>query len=249
MSRIRLSGFALGVAALLAVAVPAWAKPALWLVRSQTATIYLFGTVHILKPDTPWRSPKLDHAFTAAKELWLEIDDGGSYIASFPLVQRLGTDYRKPLSSKLSRATLDKVEAALKDNGVADPRGRIQWLRPWVVAGMVGRRGKNTGVERGSGVDLSLQEDAAEVEKPVRALETTEQQLRIFADLPPAVEVAYLEDALAHRDDGAETFETLVAAWLAGDVDKLGQLEKQHDGPVGDELYRRIFVERNRVRS
>jgi uncharacterized protein YbaP (TraB family) len=154
--------------------MPALAKPALWMVRSPTATIYLFGTVHILKPDTPWRSPKLEQAFASAKELWLEIDDAGSYIAGIPLVQRLGTDYRKPLSSKVSKATLDKIDAALRENGVKDGRARVEWLRPWMVAQMVGRSSRNLGVERGSGVDLTLQEDAAEVEKPVHALETKE---------------------------------------------------------------------------
>jgi uncharacterized protein YbaP (TraB family) len=41
-------------------------------------------------------------------------------------------------------------------------------------------------------------------------------------------------------------FEALVAAWLAGDVDKLGKMEKQYEAPVDDELYHRMFVERNK---
>jgi uncharacterized protein YbaP (TraB family) len=238
--------FALGVVAAMVLVLPAWAKPALWVVRSPTATIYLFGTIHALKPDTPWRSPKLEHAFASSKELWLEIVDGGSYRASFPLIQRLGTDYRKPLSSKLSRATLDKVDAALKANGLSDGRAKVEWLRPWAVAQMVGDAKAGAGMERGSGADLSLQEDAAEADKPVRGLETKEQQLRIFADLPPPVEIAYLEDVLAHRNEGGGEIDALVAAWLAGDVDKLAKLQKEHDGPVADELYRRLLVERNK---
>ncbi len=232
---------------LMAVAAgPALAKPALWGVRGATATIYLFGTVHALKPDTPWRSPKLEHAFAQSKELWLEIADAGSYRAGIPLWQRLGTDYRKPLSSKLPRATLDRIDAILKANGVPDGRARIEWLRPWAVALMLGGTKGNMGLERGSGADLSLQEDAAEEDKPVRALETKEQQLRIFADLPPDVEVAYLNQTLAHRDEATDTLDKLLAAWMAGDVETLGKLEKQHEGPVEDELYQRVFVRRNK---
>jgi uncharacterized protein YbaP (TraB family) len=231
---------------LLLAADPAFAKPALWVVRSPTATIFLFGTIHALKPDMAWRSPKLEQAFAQSKELWLEISDAGSYRAGIPLWQRLGTDYRKPLSSKLPRATLDKVDAALKANGVPDGRARVEWLRPWAVAMMVAGTKGNVGLERGSGADLSLQEDAAEVEKPVHALETKEQQLRIFADLPPALEIGYLDDALAHRDESAGTLEKLLAAWMAGDVAALGALEKSHDGPVEEELYQRIFVQRNK---
>jgi uncharacterized protein YbaP (TraB family) len=31
------------------------AEPALWKVQGPKATIYLFGTVHVLKPDVVWR--------------------------------------------------------------------------------------------------------------------------------------------------------------------------------------------------
>ncbi len=234
------------LAAVLSAAAPVAAKPALWVVRSPTATIYLFGTVHTLRPGTPWRSPKLEQAFATSKELWLEIVDGGSYRAGFPLMQKLGTDYRRPLSSKLPKPVLDKIDAALRGNGVAEGRARVEWLRPWVVAQMVGKPMRETGAERGSGVDLSLQEDAAEVDKPVHALETKEQQFRIFADLPPEIEIAYLEDALAHRDDPQDKFDKLVDAWLGGQVDTLGVMERESDGPVANELYRRIFVERNK---
>jgi hypothetical protein len=239
-------GLFVALALLAGSTLPARAKPAMWVVTSPTATIYLFGTVHALKPGTPWRSTKLEKAFNSSKELWLEIIDGGSYRASIPLMQQYGTDYRKPLSSKLSRATLDKVDAALKSNGIAEGRARYEWVRPWVLAQMVSKSNGTVGIERGSGVDLSLQEDAAEVEKPVRALETSEQQLRIFADLKPDVEIALLEAELAHRDEPPAEFDALVSAWLAGDVEALGKMEKKHSSPAEDELYRRLLVDRNK---
>ena len=34
----------------------ALAEPALWAIKDKDSTIYLFGTVHVLKPDTQWRS-------------------------------------------------------------------------------------------------------------------------------------------------------------------------------------------------
>jgi len=46
----------LGVVAAMLLVLPGWAKPALWVVRSPTATLYLFGTIHALKPGiTPER--------------------------------------------------------------------------------------------------------------------------------------------------------------------------------------------------
>jgi uncharacterized protein YbaP (TraB family) len=37
---------------ILGVAAPAMAEPALWAIKDKDSTIYLFGTIHVLKPDT-----------------------------------------------------------------------------------------------------------------------------------------------------------------------------------------------------
>ena len=39
------------------LAFPAVAEPALWIIHGTGSTIYLFGTVHALKPSTVWFSP------------------------------------------------------------------------------------------------------------------------------------------------------------------------------------------------
>jgi uncharacterized protein YbaP (TraB family) len=226
---------------------PALAKPALWVVRGATATIYLFGTIHALKPDMQWHSPKLDHAFGEAKEIWFEIADAGFYRAAIPLMQKLGTDYRVPLSAKLPKAELDQIDAALRRAGVKEGRARYEWVRPWVLALMLGGGPtKGMGLERGSGADLSLQEDAVEADKPVHALETKEQQLRIFADLPPDIELTLLDNALAHMDEGPARLDALLAAWMAGDVETIGKLSFAHDSPSSEVLYQKLLVDRNK---
>ena len=240
-----LAATAVGLALLVS---PALAKPALWVVRSATATIYLFGTIHALKPDMQWHSAKLDHAFSDAKEIWFEIGDAGFYRAAIPLMQKLGTDYRVPLSAKLPKAKLDQIDAALRKAGVKEGRARFEWVRPWVLALMLGGGPtRGIGLERGSGADLSLQEDAVEADKPVRALETKEQQLRIFADLPPDIELALLDDALAHMDEGPARLDALLAAWMAGDVDKIAKLSFTRDSAASEVLYQKLLVERNKT--
>lgn len=238
---------ALAVLLFVGGAAPALAKPALWVVRSATATIYLFGTIHALPYDLDWHFPKLDKAFAQAKELWLEIADGGSYRESVGLFRQYGSDYTHPLTSKLTPKQRTQVDAALKRMGKADGLWDMEWVRPWVIALLVGGGPtRNYNVERGAGADLSLQEDAAEADKPVRALETKEQQLRIFADLPRAEEMALLDEALSHMNDAADTYNALVKAWMAGDVDVLAKLGINHDGPHTELFYNRILVERNK---
>ena len=47
--------------------------PAMWVIRDEDSTIYLFGTVHVMKADTPWRTPRIAAALASADELVLEI--------------------------------------------------------------------------------------------------------------------------------------------------------------------------------
>ena len=66
-------GLAASAISAIAAAGAAFAEPGLWVVKDKDSTIYLFGTVHMLKPDTVWHSPKIDKALGSAKELWLEL--------------------------------------------------------------------------------------------------------------------------------------------------------------------------------
>ena len=58
-------GLGLGLAVIAGAPAPVMAqdaaaetgKPALWVVRDADSTIYLFGTVHLLRPETVWNSP------------------------------------------------------------------------------------------------------------------------------------------------------------------------------------------------
>ena len=45
------------------------ADPALWVVKDKDTTIYLFGTVHVLKPGTEWLDGGVKKAYDASPEV------------------------------------------------------------------------------------------------------------------------------------------------------------------------------------
>src|SRR3546814_5779530 len=45
------------------------ADPALWVVKDEDTTIYLFGTVHVLKPGTLWFDDEVRQAFEDRKSV------------------------------------------------------------------------------------------------------------------------------------------------------------------------------------
>ncbi|MGH8216428.1 MAG: TraB/GumN family protein, partial [Rhodanobacteraceae bacterium] len=102
--------------ALLACA-PALADPALWMANSPTATVYLFGTVHVLPKDAHWHYPALDEALAASEKLYVEEDDDAPLTMQM-LVLEYGMDLQHPLSDKLDAADQARLAAAAGAAGV-----------------------------------------------------------------------------------------------------------------------------------
>ena len=143
--RFRSTALAIG-AALAFVSGPTLADPALWAVRSNGSTVYLFGTIHAIDPSKVWRTPALDSAFGDSSELWLEVPlpvtSKGSPQPVTPeetqqivqLVVRLGTTRDgPPLSSRLTTAEAAKLTTLLPPM----PKGAVDRMRPWLVAPLV----------------------------------------------------------------------------------------------------------------
>jgi uncharacterized protein YbaP (TraB family) len=231
----------LGFLALIPFAGTAAAEPALWIARQGEATIYLFGTVHLLKPDADWRGQKIKTAFESSSMLWLELDDAAKGGLDEKLLWKYGKDPAHPLSTKLTPDERQKLRDAAAKAGI--PPVAFESLRPWLAALQLGKAPMmQAGYNPEMGVDRQLLADAKAGSKPVMGLETTEQQMRFFADLPPQVELALLTQTLDHGSEGAAQLDQLAGAWLAGDVDALNALLKQEDMAVSDKRLRKLLL-------
>src|ERR1700761_3868686 len=145
---------AAGLAAM-ALATAASAEPALWKVQGAHATVYLFGTVHVLKSTTQWRSPKIQAAFDASGTLWEEVPDADDTAAAQALIMQYGVDPAHPLSSQLDAAGKAKLTAAETAYGLPD--AGIEMLRPWLAAVTFSTLPViKAGYDPKSGVDLVL---------------------------------------------------------------------------------------------
>ena len=61
-----------GSLALFRPALPAKAEPAMWVIRDNDSTVYLIGTLHLLRHETEWNTAKVEKTLTESTELWLE---------------------------------------------------------------------------------------------------------------------------------------------------------------------------------
>jgi uncharacterized protein YbaP (TraB family) len=238
--------FSLALVALLAMgASPVRAEPALWAIKDKDSTIYLFGTVHVLKPDTQWRSARIAKAFTAADDVVMEIEQPEDPKTIQPLMLKYGIDQVTPLSSKLKPQTYQKLDTAAQAMGF--PAGGLETMRPWLAALTVSLTPlRMAGYDADSGVEKLLTAQAKAAGKPISALETMEQQIRFFADMTPAQEIQLLESTLDDIDDDPAQVDALVTAWAADDQKALAKQmvdEMRRDYP---QVYSLLLVDRNR---
>jgi hypothetical protein len=220
------------------------AGPALWVVSDADSTIYLFGTVHVLRPTTAWGSARVDAAFDSADQIWFEISNPDDQAAIMPLVQQHGISPDRPLSILLTADEMTALNAAAAAAGM--PAGQIDVFRPW-FAGLALSMAPliKAGYDPQSGVELVLKARAEAAGKPIQGLETIDKQIGILAGMPEADQLAFLRSLLESYEDATVELDRMVGAWASGDVASLEEIaidEMQSETP---ELYEALLVRRN----
>lgn len=218
------------------------AAPAMWRVSDGDSQVFLFGTLHALKPSQPWRTPLYDAVLARAGTVWFEADlQSGDPDTIRLLVQRYGFDPDRPLSRKLAPSDLG---ALARQTDLA----RVDHLRPWAAALMLSMQpalAKGASVDKGA--DLTITRAARAESKRIRAFETLEDQARMFASLPEASEVRYLTAVVRERSRGPRLrlpFKpaTLEEAWLSGALGPAQIADMRSENPA---LYQAFLKRRN----
>ena len=228
-----------------AAAAPAAAEPALWVIKDADSTIYLFGTVHLLRKDVVWKSPKIAKAIADSQDLTLEIADLNPAPATMmPVIQKLGLDMGHPLSSKLSPEYNAKLAKVCTAYGMS--AAQLDPMRPWLAGLTLSLMPiVKAGYDPASGVDTLLKAEADARGEPVTGFETVEQQLGYFAGLPPEVELEYLRQTIDQAGDVVTQLDRLEAAWEAGDPDAIAKIMNEDMRKDTPALYDLLLVHRN----
>ena len=217
--------FAFGLLALTACAraehPPRNADPAVWVVRDADTTIYLFGTVHILKPDVVWFDDEVKAAFDRSDELVTEM------VAPSPaemagLVAQLAYNPDGPtVSEQLAPADRDRFLAALKREGVAQEP--LDHFDPWLAGIQLSVAPLDRlGYKADSGAETVLERAAKAQGKRISGLETPAQQLGYFDAMPKRLQIAFLNDTVSELPGLEKSFRTLLVSWSRGKTEAIG---------------------------
>lgn len=216
--------------------------PALWVVKDDDTTIYLFGTVHILKPGLGWFDEGVKTAFDASDRLILEMVEPAP-AESQALFMKLAMDPNgKSLRSKMTDADRAVYEAAVKKIGL--PVEALDPFDPWAAAVTLSvLTMQKQGFDINSGAEKQLSAAAKASNKPIGGVETMEFQLGVFDTMPEAEQIRFLVETAKMTDDLGKMMDRMVELWGAPDPDGLGQL--MNEGLSSRVLYDALLTKRN----
>lgn len=207
--------------------------PAIWKIEGPNGRVYLFGSIHVLPAGFVWRTPALEAAIASAHKLSFEIniDDAKNPLlmtamtAKFGMLPK-GQSLRRLLAPE-RRAQYDQVVTSL---GLTPQR--LDRMTPWLAAMTISSLwaqkqslmpGQKLDAEQQvrmvAGVDDQLWSWGKANKKDLGALETLEIQLRVFGDLTPDEQAAYLVVTLDDLSKPPrERVMTMMEAWRRGDT-------------------------------
>ncbi|WCL54753.1 TraB/GumN family protein [Gimibacter soli] len=219
--------------------------PALWKMADEDTTIYLFGTLHLIKKGTNWVTPTLTDALGASNGLMLELAPD-QIAAAGPLMATAG---RLPEGETLRNAVGEGLYSDVMrvSRTLGLPDGAFDQARPWFtsmslsVVTLV-----RAGYDPSSGADKSLADEATRRGMPVAGLETAAFQASLFGELTPEEERTLLLVTLRDLNDAEGYFARMEKAWATGDTVTLDEVlnESMAESP---ELADRILHDRNRT--
>ena len=220
------------------------ADPAMWVVKDDDTTIYMFGTFHMLDGKRDWFNDEVKTAFDASSELVLEVKLPENPAELQPLIMKYAIDTSgKTLSQKLSPELKKKLDAELVPLGL--PPQAIELLEPWFLSMTLAQVGaQKLGLKPEFGPETILSRAAKEKGKALGELETAEFQIATLDGVPEQEQILGVSQTVDRMSKIGETFGPMIDAWATGDTEKLAKMmdEGMEKTPA---LHKALFVDRN----
>ncbi len=211
---------------LFVVATPVAADgPALWSIKDNDTKIYLFGTIHVLKPDTQWQNDSLMAKFSSSNKIITELSPEQMNPALIgPIVMQLGMyGADDSLKNHIDAEDYAIVEKSLVALGM--PPQAVERFKPWMATITLMQYSlMQAGFNPESGVEMVLTKLGKAEGKSFIGLETAAEQMGFFANMEDDKQKAFLKSTINDMPEAEQQINDMLAAWLVGDMEKLDAL-------------------------
>lgn len=222
----------------------------LWRFTSNTSTVYLAGSMHLLKQGFYPLPSQYEQAFKLSNKLVLEVNinalSAGEIYAKTQAAAKLTTQrYLREGFSAQDYSLLAKATALY---GV--PLQSLQSYKPAMIYSQLSLMGF---VALGFDPELGVEEHFSKNKAPedILQLESLELQLGFLFDQPMATQIAVLMDTVTQFDKIETVASDLVQAWAAGNDKTMAKLIADQNGnsELLKEFSKQLLDERNKGMS
>ena len=218
----------------------------IWALHGEHNTVYLAGSVHLLRANDAALPAAFERAYAGSRALVMELDLGkvdqleaASWMIEHGTLPE-GSSLRKAVGEeRYRRLTAEAGRLGL-------PMETADRQTPWVIGlELLELQYMQLGFDPEQGVEQQLERRAQTDGKPTSGLETVTEQLGVFETLSPEDQARFLDLVVTEMRGVESETQSVVAAWRTGDARKLAAL-------LGDEyksfptLYRTLVTDRNR---
>lgn len=221
-------------------------KNTLWRVQSETNTIYLLGSIHLLKSENYPLHASIEKAYHDSKVVVLEADPGemNSPQGRMDLMQKGMLPQGDSLEQYLDAQTYEKAKKVVTELGL--DMAMFKSFKPWMFSmTLVVIVLQKYGFSPEYGIDLYFYNKAAQDGKSIIALETIQYQLGLFDNLSSILQDALIQQTLKDLENVIEKVDLMVKTWSTGDTKGLEKflLDNFMEYPG---IYKALIVNRNK---
>jgi uncharacterized protein len=222
------------------------ARHIFWEVKGAHNTVYLLGSVHLLKAGASTLPPEILRAYGRSATLVMELNLNDAGVDS--LMGSGAESAMLPEGETLSHVLGPGLHAAFlaRAQHFGLDGEAMERFQPWFAAMALEQMALiQAGYEAKAGVDMQLTQSATADHKPIVALETMSEQLGFFSHLTLEEQRQFLRSALNDLDTAGSDTAAVVRAWERGDVRELERLFRE-EAAESPQLMRLLTTERNR---
>lgn len=190
----------------------------IWELRGDEATVYLAGSVHLLREsDLPIPAP-FDEVYERSDRLVFELDI--AEMKSPATARKIRSQGLLPggesLSDHFDAETVAAVKAYAAELGL--PGAAIERMRPGTVfITLTSLAARHHGARSDLGIEMHFFEKAQRDGKPTSGLETMAFQMSLFHQFKIETLQRLIREMLAEKDEAAGALDEIIAAWKSGD--------------------------------
>jgi len=223
----------------------AFAETSVWKVQKDEATVYVGGTIHVLRPSDYPLPVEFEHAFQTSQIITFETDirQMNSPKLAHKMLMRLSYSDERTIKSEVSPETYALLSKYATASGIS-----LNFMRKakpgMLMSALMLAELRKIGVSQ-QGIDLFFLNRTEKEGKLADFLETPEEQIEFLADMGVGNEEAFYQNMLRDFKNTQKLFATMIKHWRTGNSEDLDLAVNQVMKAQSPKIFQSILVDRN----